>query len=89
MKIIILYYTISVVIKMEINKTHYKVLGESKKIHVNMTTLEAREKLNIAFKNPTAEDDMTGIFGKYSKNPPAKKIQKLLYTFSQMCAILP
>lgn len=65
---------------MEINKTHYKVLGESKKIYVNMTTLEAREKLNVAFKNPTAEDDMTGIFGKFSK---MDKMYKLKYIYKR------
>ena len=40
---------------MNINKTHYKVLGEPKKIYLDMTTLEIREKLNIALKNPTCE----------------------------------
>lgn len=67
------------VIKMNINKTHYKVLNEPKKIYLNMTTLEAREKLNVAFKNPTAEDDMTGIFGKYYKLDKMYKV-KYIYT---------
>lgn len=65
---------------MEINKIHYKVISESKKIYVNMTTLEAREKLNSAFKTPTAEDDMTGIFGKYSK---MDKMYKLKYIYKR------
>ncbi len=64
---------------MNINKTHYKLLGESKKIYVNMSTLETREKLNVAFKNPTAEDDMTGIFGKYDKLDKMYKV-KYIYT---------
>lgn len=64
---------------MEINKTHYKVLGESKKIYLDMSTLEIREKLNLAFKNPTAEDDMTGIFGKYDKLDKMYKV-KYIYT---------
>lgn len=65
---------------MDINKTHYKVLGESKKIYLDMTTLEIREKLNLAFKNPTAEDDMTGIFGKYYK---LDKMYKLKYIYTR------
>ncbi len=64
---------------MNVNKTHYKVLDESKKIYVDMTTLETREKLNIAFKNPTAEDDLTGIFGKYDKLDKMYKV-KYIYT---------
>ncbi len=50
---------------MQINKIHYKRLSEIKKIYVNASTLKIREKLNSAFRNPTAEDDMTGIFGKF------------------------
>lgn len=68
------------VIKMNINKTHYKVLSETKKIYLDMTTLEIREKLNFAFKNPTAEDDMTGIFGKYYK---LDKMYKLKYIYTR------
>ena len=64
---------------MNINKTHYKVLEEPVKIYVNMSTLEVREKLNAAFKNPTAEDDMTGIFGKYDKLDKMYKV-KYIYT---------
>ena len=52
---------------MEINKFHYKQLTEPKKINIDATTLKIREKLNVAFKTPTAEDDMTGIFGKFNK----------------------
>ncbi len=65
---------------MEINKTHYKILGETQKIYLDMTTLEIREKLNLAFKNPTAEDDMTGVFGKYSK---MDKMYKLKYIYTR------
>lgn len=68
------------VIKMNINKTHYKILSETKKIYLDMTTLEIREKLNFAFKNPTAEDDMTGIFGKYYK---LDKMYKLKYIYTR------
>ncbi len=65
---------------MNINKTHYKVIGEAKKIYLDLTTLEIREKLNFAFKHPTAEDDMTGIFGKYYK---LDKMYKLKYIYSR------
>ena len=50
---------------MQINKIHYKQLSEIKKIYINASTLKIREKLNSAFRNPTAENDMTGIFGKF------------------------
>ncbi len=65
---------------MEINKIHYKQLSETKKIYLDMTTLEIREKLNLAFKNPTCEDDMTGIFGKYAK---LDKMYKVKYIYSR------
>ncbi len=61
---------------MEINKIHYNTLSEPKKIYFNMSTLSLREKLNAAFKNPTAEEDLTGIFGKYYK---LDKMYKLKY----------
>ncbi len=64
---------------MEINKTHYKVLSEPKKIYLNMSTIEIREKLNIAFNSPTAEEDLTGIFGKYYKSDKMYKL-KYIYT---------
>ena len=64
---------------MNINKTHYKVLGEPKKVYLDMTTPEIRQKLNIAFKNPTAEDDLTGIFGKFYKLDKMYKV-KYIYT---------
>ena len=67
------------VIKMEINKFHYKQLSEPKKIYIDATTLKIREKLNVAFKSPTAEDDMTGIFGKYYKLDKMYKV-KYIYT---------
>jgi hypothetical protein len=44
-----------------------------------MSSLETREKLNAAFKNPTAEDDMTGIFGKYDKLDKMYRV-KYIYT---------
>ncbi len=64
---------------MEINKIHYKQLSEPKKIYIDASTLKIREKLNIAFKSPTAEDDMTGIFGKYYKLDKSYKV-KYIYT---------
>ena len=63
---------------MEINKIHYKQLTEPKKIYIDATTLKIREKLNVAFKTPTAEDDMTGIFGKFNK---LDKMYKLKYIY--------
>lgn len=64
---------------MEINKIHYKVLKESEKIYLDMSTVEIREKLNLSFKTPTVEDDMTGIFGKYDKLDKMYKV-KYIYT---------
>lgn len=60
---------------MEINKIHYKQLNEPKKIYLNIPTVKIREKLNVAFKNPTCEDDMTGIFGKYAKLDKMYKVK--------------
>lgn len=65
---------------MEINNVHYKVLSEPQKIYLNMPTVKIREKLNVAFKNPTAEEDMTGIFGKYAK---LDKLYKVKYIHSR------
>lgn len=67
------------VIKMIINKTHYKILGEVKKIYLDMSTIQIREKLNILLKTPTAEDDLTGIFGKFYKLDKMYKV-KYIYT---------
>ena len=64
---------------MEINKLHYKQLSETKKIYLYATTLKIREKLNMAFRTPTAEDDMTGIFGKFYKLDKMYKV-KYIYT---------
>ncbi len=64
---------------MTINKFHYKQLSEVKKIYVDASTLKIREKLNVAFKTPTAEDDMTGIFGKFYKLDKMYKV-KYIYT---------
>ena len=60
---------------MEINKIHYKQLTETKKVYIDATTVKIREKLNVAFKNPTAEDDMTGIFGKFNKLDKMYKVK--------------
>lgn len=65
---------------MKINKLHYKVLKEPEKIYIDMSTIEIRENLNMAFKTPTAEDDMTGIFGKYNK---LDKMYKLKYIYTR------
>ncbi len=65
---------------MEISKIHYKVLSEPEKVYFNISTLTLREKLNVAFKNPTVEDDMTGIFGKFYK---LDKKYKLKYIYSR------
>lgn len=65
---------------MEINKIHYKQLTEPQKIYLDIPTVKIREKLNAAFKNPTAEDDMTGIFGKYAK---LDKLYKVKYIHSR------
>lgn len=64
---------------MVINKFRYKQLSESKKIYIDATTLKIREKLNRAFKTATAEDDMTGIFGKFYKLDKMYKV-KYIYT---------
>ena len=65
---------------MNINKIHYKQLDDVKKIYFNMSSLELREFLNKKFKAPTAEDDMTGIFGKYYKG---EKIYKVKYIYTR------
>lgn len=65
---------------MNINKTHYKVLSEPKKVYLDMSTLEIHQKLNVAFKNPTAEDDLTGVFGKFDK---LDKMYKVKYIFTR------
>ena len=67
------------VIKMKINKTHYKILSEVKKIYLDMSTIEIREKLNFLLKTPTAEDDLTGIYGKFYKLDKMYKV-KYIYT---------
>ncbi len=69
---------------MNINKIHYKVLGDLKKIYLNMSTLEIREKLNVAFKNPTVEDDMTGIFGKFYKLDQMYKVKYIYNRNNQL-----
>ena len=52
---------------MKLNTTQYKIIGESKKIYLDLPTVKIREKLNIAFKMPVADSDTTGIYGKYLK----------------------
>lgn len=64
---------------MEINKIHYKKLSDTKKIYIDATTLKIREKLNTAFRNPTSEGDMTGVFGKFYKLDKMYKV-KYIYT---------
>ena len=65
---------------MEINKTRYKVLEKPHKLYLDMTTLKIREKLNIAFRKPVSEDDMTGILGKYLK---ADKLYRIKYIYTR------
>ncbi len=65
---------------MKINKIHYKQITETKKVYIDGTTLEIREKINASFKIPTAEDDMTGIFGKYYK---LDKMYKVKYIYAR------
>jgi hypothetical protein len=65
---------------MVINKFHYKQLSEPKKIYIDATTLEIRERLNVAFKKPSVEEDMTGIFGKYYK---LDKMYKVKYIYAR------
>ncbi|MGN0569337.1 MAG: hypothetical protein ACI4N4_02410 [Candidatus Fimenecus sp.] len=64
---------------MEISKIRYKALEKPHKVYLDMTTLEIREKLNIAFLNPVSKDDMTGILGKYLKTDKLYRI-KYIYT---------
>ena len=64
---------------MEINKIHYKKLSDTKKIYIDATTLKICEKLNTAFRNPTSEGDMTGVFGKFYKLDKMYKV-KYIYT---------
>ena len=64
---------------MEINKIHYKQLTDTQKIYLDAPTVKIREKLNATFKNPTAEDDLTGIFGKFDKIDKMYKV-KYIYT---------
>ncbi len=65
---------------MKINKFHYKQLSNTQKLYIDYPEIIIREKLNSAFKNPTAEDDMTGIFGKYAK---LDKMYKVKYIHSR------
>ena len=64
---------------MNINKTHYKVLSETKKVYLDKTTLEIRKRLNALLKTPTAEEDLTGIYGKFYKLDKMYKV-KYIYT---------
>ena len=56
------------------------MLSEPKKIYFDMSTLEIRRKLNTAFSKPTAEDDLTGIFGKFNK---LDKMYKIKYIYAR------
>lgn len=75
------YYTINTVIKMNINKFHYKQLTEPCKIYLDETALEIRQRLNMAFKTPiNDENEVTGIYGKYSKS---EKLYKIKYIYAR------
>lgn len=75
------YYTINTVIKMNINKFHYKQLTEPCRIYLDETTLEIRQRLNMAFKTPiNDEDETTGIYGKYYKS---EKLYKIKYIYAR------
>lgn len=65
---------------MNINKIHYKQLTEPEKIYIDASTFEIRQRLNAEFKTPTAEDDMTGIFGKFNK---LDKMYKVKYIYAR------
>ena len=67
-------------IKLKINKIQYKTLGEPKRIYIDTPEIAIRKKLNIAFQTPTAEDNLTGIVGKYSKPDKMYKLEYIVYT---------
>lgn len=69
---------------MEINKFRYKKLSETQKIYLDIPTVKIREKLNVAFKNPTVEDDLTGIFGKYDKFDKKYKVKYIFERNKQL-----
>lgn len=60
---------------MKLNTTQYKIIGESKKIYLDLPTVKIREKLNIAFKTPVADSDTTGIYGKYLKKEDLYRVK--------------
>lgn len=75
------YYTINTVIKMNINNFHYKQMSEPCKIYLDETALEIRQRLNMAFKTPiNDENEVTGIYGKYSKS---EKLYKIKYIYAR------
>lgn len=64
---------------MELNKLRYKILNGSEKVYFSISEEELRKKLNDKFSKSVAEDDMTGILGKYKKHNDFYKI-KYIYT---------
>lgn len=73
------YYTIIRVIKMKLNKYRYKVIEGAKKEYFYMSSVELRQKLNIAFEKSIQEEELTGVIGKYQKHGDRYKI-KYIYT---------
>lgn len=71
---------------MKLNRKHYKVIENPRKAYFDMTTLELRQKLNMAFSKTISEDDMTGILGKYQKNKDRYKVK---YIFSRNAQLQP
>ncbi len=67
---------------MQINKFHYKLLNEPKKIYIEIPALKIREKLNKEFKSPKVSEEGIGIFGKYTKLDNMYKI-KYIYGISK------
>ncbi len=64
---------------MKINKFQYEIIGEIKRIYIDLPTLKIREKLNALFKAPVTDSDTTGIYGKYLKSQGLYRI-KYIYS---------
>lgn len=60
---------------MIINKFHYRQLNDVQRKYFDATTLELRQRLNYAFRNPVLDDETSGTFGKYSKSENLYKIK--------------
>lgn len=69
---------------MKINKFQYKILGEIKRIYIDLPTLKIREKLNAAFKLPVTDSDTTGIYGKYLKKQGFYRVKYIYSRNSQL-----